>query len=111
MAATEDIIKELQLISGSPDTLGEAETKKRVIRKYNPFKRYSPIGPGPDHDFGTRAVKRKLQWKCSKASKYVQSCVGVGSNKGVKKTIRIKPDYKKSYNHAYKAWVAKKNKS
>lgn len=96
-------------------TLSEdAKKKVKVLfgkKKHSPFKTYAMLGPGPDHDFGTREVSKRTHWDCSKTGKYSQRCVllkkdaqGRLRRSKTQKQIRIKPDYKKKYNKAYKAW-------
>jgi hypothetical protein len=82
------------------------EDKKKSGGKHWPFKNQSKNGPGPNHEFGQREVGRKDDWKC-KCSGYVCHCSGTGDNKGAKKTVKIKRNYKKRYNKAYKAWRKK----
>jgi hypothetical protein len=62
---------------------------------HNPFKNKSRLGPGPRH--GTNA--KQSAWKCSCASPYKCLCRGKG---GKKKTIKIKKNWKRSYNSEYK---------
>lgn len=92
----------------------DAKKKVKVLfgkKKHSPFKTYAMLGPGPDHDFGTREVSKRTQWDCTKTGKYNQKCVLLKKDaKGrlrrtdKRKDIHIKPDYKKKYNKAYKAW-------
>lgn len=96
--------------------LSEAASKKKVKvlfgkKKHSPFKTYKLLGPGPDQDFGTREVSKATRWDCTKTGKYNQRCVllkkdsqGRLRRSNKRKDIHIKPDYKKKYNKAYKAW-------
>lgn len=81
----------------------QAREKRRAKGKegkkgggHNPFKTKTKLGPGPRH--GTNSQTKK--WKCRCATPYKCLC-RAGK---LHKVVRIKPGYKKSYNHEYKAW-------
>lgn len=99
--------------------LGEAsekKLKKKAVKfgkkTHSPFKRFGHIGPGPGTATkGTREVGKRTHWDCTKTGPYGQTCTllkkdAKGRLRKTKKTkkIRIKRDYKKTYNKSYKAW-------
>jgi hypothetical protein len=56
-------------------------------------------------------VSKRTRWDCTKTGKYNQKCVllkkdakGRLRRSDTTKKVHIKPDYKASYNKAYKAW-------
>jgi hypothetical protein len=109
MGTAVEIIAELKSIAGHQlDEAAISKKKKtRKISKYNPFKRYSPIGDGPNVEFGVRTVARRRDWRC-KGSGYNQTCVGISKRtKGRTKLVHIDPEYKRKYNSRYKSWVSK----
>ena len=63
---------------------------------HNPFKTKTKLGPGPRKGSNSQTHK----WKCACATPY--KCLCRSGKK--RKTVRIKRDYKKDYNHEYKAW-------
>lgn len=72
--------------------------------KHYPFKRKGVLGPTQAHKSGppptgTRRVRKRGKWNC-KCKDYVCKCSGPSGGK----KIRIKRDYKISYNHAYRKW-------
>lgn len=92
-----------------------ASTKKKKVlfgkKKHSPYKDLTLLGPGPDHSFGTREVSKRTKWDCTRAGYLKQTCTLLKKDaKGrlrrskTKKKITIKPEYRKKYNAAYKAW-------
>jgi hypothetical protein len=63
---------------------------------HNPFKTKTKLGPGPRKGTNTQTHK----WRCACATPY--KCLCKSGKK--RKTVKIKRDYKKGYNHEYKAW-------
>jgi hypothetical protein len=96
----------------------EVQKKSTGASQHNPFKRHSSLGPtsvyktppAPPKPSDTRTHRRRNRWSCTGEGlpKYYQKCVGIGDKKGKSMTIHIKPDYKTTYNKAYKRHRTKK---
>lgn len=96
-----------KLTTDLKDMLGESEGLDERSKHW-PFKNTSTLGTTgtPKHGpppKGTRSVSQTDDWICKKKGKYTQIC----KSGDKKKIVRIKPGYKKKYNKAYRAWLAK----
>jgi hypothetical protein len=97
--------------------VAEKKKRKKGVRAkhpplndhYNPFKRSSRLGPGPMRGRNSETKN----WECTWLEPYKQRCVFVGDvpsggyHRGSKKTIKIDPAYKKTYNKAYWRYLTK----
>lgn len=107
--------KNAQLIEDLVSLVEGAGPKKKVSygkKTHSPFKNFKHLGPTTH--VGSREVGKKTHWDCTKSGPYGQKCVllkkdAQGRLRKTKtvKNIKIKKDYKKSYNSEYKQWRSK----
>jgi hypothetical protein len=108
-------VAKVKTSSGEPKKF-RAKAKQFGKQAHSPFKRHQHNGPAEGGDHGSREVDRTTRWHCKKSAPYKQTCKKLKKDasgrlrinkQALPKEITIKPDYKKRYNHKYKAWAAK----